>query len=276
MFFQRAFLVSMMLSVGCAANTPDTDTRTSRLPPGEAPADQPASADSEPSMMDLRMPFEVLGAPQAGLTACVRFYFSANPGQSAHAPAFIAPDAGSACTQQDDGMLQIRLPAQTHALVSLSGPEVSPLLVQVTTGAEPHAMLPVRLLSDLAIASVSSGIQGPSAIEVRTAVVETPADGITSTLFINGTDMMMTPVYLDAAGQPVDGDRSVAGGWAVFAGLPKGAHEVTMAHDKLACVPHASATWGATRTGAITVLADEGLGASSPNPIAHSNAFRCH
>ena len=227
--------------------------------------------------MDLSMPFEVLDSEDPELSACLQFYLPMPGPYASHAANVMTPTADKRCQQQEAGLVEIHMPARSHGMVSLTGVGAHPFHIQVTTGAAAHAMQPVRLLSDAALAQAYQQVDGAFQVHPHTAVIETPADSAHVTLHLSGGGNGPHAVYFDAEGNGTNGTESLAGGWAVFVNVPEGAHEVTMTHDELVCSADELATWGTSREDAVALFAfrDPDQMPIVPNSVAHSNAFHC-
>jgi hypothetical protein len=227
-------------------------------------------------MMGLAMPIEVFGAPDADVSACVALQMPLNTTSAAHAPALVVPAAGSLCARDDSGMMVLLMPMQTQNVIKLVGPGVSRFHLQVTTAPGAIQMKPVRLLGDAQIGAVYEKL-GMTVDAPHTAVVETPADDAQVELLVYGSDEGPAPIYLDAEGNLTDRDSSVAGGWAIFANLPQGIHEVFMSHAELTCSADPIASWAGSTEGSASLLSYGNTDplAFEPLSIAHNNAFGC-
>lgn len=267
-----SLLVATLAMVGCAnaALQDELDLGQGAMPG----AREPGMAANPGEMTDLALLFDVLGKPEASMSACQVLQMTVSSEFATHAPMFRTPE--NDCTQGDDGILELSIAAHTQTVLQLIGPGFSPVLLQVTTAEGARAMRPVRLLSDAAIAAVYRRV-GMPLDSAQTVVVETPADGASVELRVNGVGEGPAPVYLDAEGSLTEHATSVAGGWALFTGLPEGFHAVFMSHAELSCTPDPSASWPGESEASASVIAWRGPDrpALELNAITHTHAFDC-
>jgi hypothetical protein len=278
------FSVVTLAMFGCASNAPQDDaeigsevdatTQGRDMGAAGAPSIAPVSpdADVEVEMTALTLPVALLGQPGVGMSVCATFQMpvrtdAAANGQMPGKMDFSAKN-DSGCAHDDGGLLQLAIASHTQTALLLRGPGFFPFMVQVTSNAAAQQMSPLRLLTDDALAAVYANVETPIDALHTTAVIETPADDASVEMLVNGTDEGPSAIYLDAAGIPTVRNTSVVGGWAVFANVPIGIHNVFMSHATLTCTPETGASWPGSNDASASII-------TLQSTVSHSNAFGC-
>lgn len=275
------FLMVALSMVGCAAEVaPDATVAGSNATLDSVLRDDEDVTVLEPgagepkALLEVALPFEVLGKPGAGVTACqdVQFDVPEHDGEPCpnHGPIGLSatPVGEQRCQSDSGGMLALEIAENSLTGLRIYPPGGFARMLQVRTGDAPGTLRPLRLLDDASQVEAYRALSLEMDPERTTVVVETPADGASVELLVGKRDPGPAPLYLDASGAPTQGEGSVAGGWAVFPNVPQGIHEVLMGHDALDCTADPAASWpGANPGNALLVTVADAL--------VHSNVFDC-